>query len=190
MNLCPTLDCASANTGYLFAFRLNAARTDLTLIHPGLQDRVDDRVPFSQNPINTEAAETLLGTNFGSPFAGTIAIELAPAPGHNGGQSPRAIGPGASILGGVPYIATANGRLIRLTRRCPADLASDSLDAWANPNGAVGAKDLDAFIAGFITGNAAIADIASDPLDTGFNPDGSVGPEDLDVFIAGFSAGC
>jgi len=73
---------------------------------------------------------------------------------------------------------------------CLADVASDSLDTTRNPNGAVGAEDLDAFIAGFIDGNTAIADVASDSLDTTFNPNGSVGAEDLDAFIASFIAGC
>jgi len=34
---------------------------------------------------------------------------------------------------------------------CLADVASDSLDTTRNPNGSVGAEDLDAFIASFIT---------------------------------------
>ena len=70
-----------------------------------------------------------------------------------------------------------------------ADVASDSLDATRNPNGSIGPEDLDAFIAGFISNNAAIADVASDSLDTTFNPNGAVGPEDLDAFIANFIAG-
>lgn len=69
-----------------------------------------------------------------------------------------------------------------------ADVASDSLDTTYNPNGSVGSEDLDAFIAGFISSNAAIADVASDSLDTTRNPNGSVGSEDLDAFIAAFIA--
>jgi len=71
-----------------------------------------------------------------------------------------------------------------------ADVASDSLDSVRNPNGFIGPDDLDAFIAGFIAGNAAIADVASDSLDTVYNPNGFVGAEDLDAFIASFIAGC
>jgi len=73
---------------------------------------------------------------------------------------------------------------------CLADVASDSLDTTRNPNGSVGAEDLDAFIGGFIAANAAIADVASDSLDTTFNPNGSVGSEDLDAFIGAFIRGC
>ena len=71
-----------------------------------------------------------------------------------------------------------------------ADVASDSLDTTRNPNGSIGAEDLDAFIAGFIAEDAAISDVASDSLDTTYNPNGSVGAEDLDAFIASFIAGC
>ena len=71
-----------------------------------------------------------------------------------------------------------------------ADVASDSLDTVRNPNNSIGPEDLDAFIAGFIAGNAAIADVASDSLDTVYTPNGFVGPEDLDAFIASFIAGC
>ena len=73
---------------------------------------------------------------------------------------------------------------------CLADVASDSLDTARTPNNSVGPEDLDAFIAGFIAGDASIADVASDSLDTAYNPNGSVGPEDLDAFIAAFIAGC
>ena len=52
-------------------------------------------------------------------------------------------------------------------------------DTVRNPNGSVGAEDLDAFIGGFIAANVLIADVASDSLDTTFNPNGSVGAEDL-----------
>ena len=71
-----------------------------------------------------------------------------------------------------------------------ADVASDSLDVVRNPNNAIGAEDLDAFIAGFIADNVAIADVASDSLDMVYSPNGAVGPEDLDAFIASFIAGC
>ena len=73
---------------------------------------------------------------------------------------------------------------------CLADVASDGLDLYRNPNGAVGPEDLDAFIAAFIAENAAVADLATDGLDTFYNPNGSVGSEDLDAFIAAFIAGC
>jgi len=73
---------------------------------------------------------------------------------------------------------------------CIADVASDSLDESINPDGVVSSADLDAFIGGFIAGNADIADVASDSLDAGYNPDGAVGSVDLDAFIAGFIAGC
>jgi len=73
---------------------------------------------------------------------------------------------------------------------CLADVASDSLDTAFNPNGSVGAEDLDAFIGGFVAGNVAIADVASDSLDATRAPNGAVGSEDLDAFIAAFIAGC
>ena len=71
-----------------------------------------------------------------------------------------------------------------------ADIASDSLDTARTPNGSIGPEDLDAFISGFISSNAAIADVASDSLDSTFNPNGSIGSEDLDAFIASFLLGC
>jgi len=83
-----------------------------------------------------------------------------------------------------------NGNSIPDSCECLADVSSDSLDDARNPNGSVGAEDLDAFIAGFIAENTAIADVASDSLDTTYNPNGSVGSEDLDTFIASFIAGC
>ena len=72
---------------------------------------------------------------------------------------------------------------------CIADVASDALDVVYNPNGVIGAEDLDAFIAGFIANNVLIADVASDSLDTTCNPNGAVGAEDLDAFIASFISG-
>ena len=72
---------------------------------------------------------------------------------------------------------------------CIGDIASDSLDVVYNPNGSIGAEDLDAFIAGFIANNVLIADVASDSLDTTCNPNGAVGAEDLDAFIASFISG-
>jgi len=73
---------------------------------------------------------------------------------------------------------------------CIADIASDSLDELRNPNGFVGAEDLDAFIAAFISENVSLADVASDSLDILYNPNGVVGPEDLDAFLAAFVRGC
>ena len=86
---------------------------------------------------------------------------------------------------------TSNEATLTIIQPCGlADIASDSLDTRRCANGSIGPEDLDAFIAGFIVGNAAIADVASDSLDTTYNPNGSVGPEDLDAFIASFIAGC
>jgi len=106
-----------------------------------------------------------------------------------------------ALSAGSKYLIKLNGygsasgdAVLHMTttpRACAlADVASDSLDSSNNPNGSVGPEDLDAFISGFIAGNAAIADVASDSLDTTYNPNGSVGSEDLDAFIASFIAGC
>jgi len=92
-------------------------------------------------------------------------------------------------------LGTLQGALLRIPLPasgpvCLADVASDGLDTTRNPNGSVGAEDLDAFIAGFIAENVSIADVAGDGLDTTYNPNGAVGAEDLDAFIAAFVAGC
>jgi len=76
---------------------------------------------------------------------------------------------------------------------CPcalADVAGDSLDLTRNPSNSISPADLDAFIAGFIAGNAGMADIATTSTDTIYTPNGSVGPEDLNAFITSFIGGC
>jgi len=91
--------------------------------------------------------------------------------------------------GSLPEINTSDDALtITIPSACLADVASDGLDTTYTPNGSVGPEDLDAFIGGFIAGNAAVADVASDGLDTTRNPNGSVGSEDLDAFIGSFIA--
>jgi len=115
-----------------------------------------------------------------------------------GGIGQPDIGPGSvltvrltSMPGSLPEIDTSDDEMtITIPSACLADVASDGLDTTYTPNGSVGPEDLDAFISGFIAGNAAVADVASDGLDTTRNPNGSVGSEDLDAFIGSFIAGC
>ena len=113
-----------------------------------------------------------------------------------GGPGQPGVGPGSvltvhltALPGSLPEDLTSDDALtITIPSACLADVASDGLDTTYTPNGSVGPEDLDAFIGGFIAGNAAVADVASDGLDTTRNPNGSVGSEDLDAFIGSFIA--
>jgi hypothetical protein len=156
---------ANYNTPFLYWFELNASRTALVLRHPGLQDAVDDRLPSNQNPTGTESAETLLGRGFGTPFSGGVLIA----------QTPRLR---------VPLVVTADGRIIRVTRRCWADVAAPGLTPGAD--GTIDGDDFIAFINAFAIGEA-LADLASggEP-----GPDGTVDGDDFITFINGFAAGC
>ncbi len=118
------------NTGFLWRFRLNAQRTALVTSHPGLADRVDDRVSFTTNPIGTEAAELLWGRTFNPLFRGVIAIRRGPDD--------------------LPYFLTAAGEVLRVRRACPIDV---------NADGTLDPDDLADFIAGyFAIPPAAFAD--------------------------------
>jgi hypothetical protein len=149
----------------LFAFHLNPARTDIVLAHPGLQDRVDDRVPFNLNPVNTEAAETLFGTGFGAPFAGTIAIERSPD--------------------GFLYVLTATGRIYVITLRCWADIVS--IGGLPPPDGLLTADDFIAFFGAYF-GGEELADIASIGMTA--PPDGLLTSDDFLAFLGWYFAGC
>jgi glucose/arabinose dehydrogenase len=95
------------NTGFLWWHRLNASRTGFEYVNPGLADRVDDRASFSTNPVGTEAAELLLGRNFGAFFQGAIAVERGPD--------------------GNVYVLTTQGQVIRVSPRCRPDVDGDGM---------------------------------------------------------------
>lgn len=95
------------NTGFLFLFRLNEARDGLRFTHPGLQDRVDDRVSFATNPIGTEAAELLWARALNPLFRGVVATCRGPD--------------------GLPYLLTAQGDVVRVRRTCPVDVNADGV---------------------------------------------------------------
>jgi len=127
------------------------------------------------NPLNTIA---------NSSAATATLVIASPSPAQAGGYDcvvTNACGSATSAVAVLSITTCACGL---------ADVASDSLDTVRNPNGSIGAEDLDAFIAAFILGDPAVADVASDSLDTTYNPNGSVGAEDLDAFIASFIVGC
>lgn len=156
---------ANYNTPFLFRFILNEARTDIVVQNPGLRDLVDDRVPSNRNPIGTESAETLLCRGVGAPFSGSIAIA----------SSPRLR---------IPYILTADGRIIRLTRTCWADVASGSGDPGADS--VVDGSDFVAYINAF-TNSEPLADISSGEEP---GPDGVIDGNDFVTFVISFSMGC
>lgn len=97
------------NQGFLWLFRLNAARNAFTFTNPGLQDAVHDVADGYANPTGTEGQELLIGTGFGTTFAGTISITL----GHDR----------------LPYVLTGNGRIYRISPviNCPLDCTGDYL---------------------------------------------------------------
>jgi hypothetical protein len=115
--------------------------------------------------VGTESQETLLARNIGTPFNGGIAIA----------SSPRLR---------IPYVLTADGRIIRLTRACWADVAGPGLSSIAD--GSVDGDDFIAFINAFAAGEP-LADIASGG-DAG--PDGIVDGSDFIAFLNAFAAGC
>jgi len=124
------------------------------------------------------------------PAATDFPVDIdPPGPGELGVLARFTFALSSSGIQTVNTFVTLNGQPVPRAN-CLADVASDSLDTQRNPNGQIGAEDLDAFIAGFISGNGYIADIASDGLDTAYSPNGQVGSEDLDAFIASFVAGC
>lgn len=96
------------NNGTLWLLRLNTSRNGFVFTNPGLQDLVNDAGAFT-NPLNTEAAELVLGTGFGGTYSGVLAIEHSPDR--------------------LPHILTGAGRLYRLSRviPCPADINGDDL---------------------------------------------------------------
>jgi len=142
--------------------------------------------PVAQNVSTSETsfevpAGTLLPNTHYTIVLYFITLTYTPSASFGGSQSYSGANyvTQAALFTGAPSVACAL-----------ADVASDSLDTTRNPNGSIGAEDLDAFIAGFIAEDAAISDVASDSLDTTYNPNGTVGAEDLDAFIASFIAGC
>jgi len=150
---------------------------------------------------------TVGGTDVAPIGCSTVNVRLSFDDGATFGQSLGIFSNTGSANVTLPFVANtaararvridANGQIFFavsrpfVLRTCSiADVASDSTDVVLKPNGAVGAEDLDAFIAAFLAGNVAVADVASDSLDVDRNPNGAVGSEDLDAFISGFIAGC
>ncbi|MCA3005016.1 MAG: PQQ-dependent sugar dehydrogenase [Phycisphaerales bacterium] len=156
------------NTAFLFRLRLTADRRAVRLTHPGLADRVDDRVPFSRNPVGTEAEELLLARNVGSPFAGVIAM--------------------ARGMDGLPLILTADGRVIRISRACPADVVGIGGEAGSGPDGLLTGDDFNAFIGAFAAGDplADITGVGGPPA----TPDGLLTGDDFVAFVSQFADGC
>lgn len=111
----------NVNSGNLWMLRLNAARDRFAFSNPGLQDLVNDAGAF-ENPLNTEAAELLMGTGFGGIPTGVLSVELGPDR--------------------LPYVLTATGRIYRISRvtPCPADVNGDDV---------VNTSDLTAFLGRF-----------------------------------------
>ncbi len=110
------------NVGNLWGFHLNPTRDSFVFTSPELQDKVDDRPTSEADPTGTAMEEVLFGRNFGSLFAGTIAIS-------------RGVEPAGTNTAGLPYVLTATGNLYRIRR------AADT-----NADGRVNVADLLAII--------------------------------------------
>jgi len=149
-------------------------------------------------PLLTNGDTVQIAPGVSVPVVSVLPLARTNTTSDDGLQTQVAASGAAAAIVTLNVSGTLRTALVRLTPQfvspptgCAiADVASDSLDTVRNPNNSIGPEDLDAFIAGFIAGNAAIADVASDSLDTVFTPNGFVGPEDLDAFIASFIAGC
>lgn len=165
------------NSNFVWGLRLNAQRDAFALMHPGLADKVDDRIPFSRNPVGTEAAETLLAANVppGALFAGVIGVQMGPD--------------------GLAYLMTTGGRLYRITRACWCDIADDAgipftTNSTNGSNNGVNEGDYNAFFAGFFDA-ARWCDIADDagnapPL----GPNNGINEGDYNGFFQSFFNGC
>jgi len=116
------------------------------------------------------------GPGGASPGGGTVSGAFGPIASPTNGRPatliitnarPSDTGTYTAIFFNTCGSVTSNPAVINVrTLPCGlADVANDSLDVVYNPSGTIGPEDLDAFIARFIIGNAAIADIASDSLD-------------------------
>lgn len=140
------------NQGFLWAFRLNAARDGFAFSNAGLQDLVHDVADGYATPIGTEGEELLFGTGFGVVRAATISMSMGPDR--------------------LPYVLAGTGKIYRVRRAvpCPADLTGDDLvntadllvllprfgenvvpfsPADLNGDGVVNTLDLIAFISAF-----------------------------------------
>lgn len=170
------------NWHYLWWMKLNPARDGLSLNHPGLQDRVDDRLSFTTNPVGTEAQELLLAINVGGNFNGVVCMNVGPD--------------------GLVYMITANGKMFRLSKKCWADIADDAGNVLPGigVNGGINEGDYNAFFAadGFFfqagmgpSGIGESCDIADDAGNSPRQgPNAGVNEGDYNAFFNAFFVPC
>lgn len=167
------------NTGFLWWFRLNAARTGLVFDDAGLAGGVDERPSFDAEPVGTPAEELLMGRGFGTIYSGTITPLLAPD--------------------GRVYVLNVSGQLYRITRSCWADVAAT--DGAPGADGQLDNGDFQLFFTAFFGAACAgcgqpgaapcnPADIAPTDGDPAAGPDGCVDNGDFSLFFQSFFGGC
>lgn len=169
------------NSGYLWWFPLNTARSGMALTNPGLAGGVDERPSFDAEPVGTPAEETLMGRGFGGLYSGALSVLRSP--------DERV------------YVLTVAGQLYRITRSCWADVAAT--DGSPGADGQLDNGDFQLFFTAFFSADCAAcgqvgapppacnpADIAPTDGDPSAGPDGCVDNGDFSLFFQSFFGGC